>query len=84
MKDNTTPRPFEEWRPGSADRGEDAAYTFGYYLSRHCRAEALKRVQAGSLPATPKEFRSQVEAAVDTALHKLTVLADASFLACCP
>ena len=69
MKDTTTPRPYEEWRTGSADRGEDAAYTFGYYLMRHCRAEALKRVQAASLPATPQEFQAQVEAAVDTALH---------------
>jgi hypothetical protein len=71
MSDTTTPRPYEDWRTGSADRGEDAAYTFGYYLTRHCRAEALKRVQTTSLPATPQEFRTQVEAAVDTALHNV-------------
>jgi len=69
MSDATTPRPYEEWRTNSADRGEDAAYTFGYYLIRHCRAEALKRVQSASVPATPEQFRAQVEAAVDTALH---------------
>jgi hypothetical protein len=71
MNDTTTPRPYEEWRTGSADRGEDAAYTFGFYLMRHCRAEALKRVQAASLPATPQEAQAQVEAAVDTALHNV-------------
>ena len=69
MSDASTPRPYEQWRTGSADRGEDAAYTFGYYLMQHCRAEALKRVQSAPVLVTRKQFRKQVETAVDTALH---------------
>jgi hypothetical protein len=68
MSDASTPKPYEQWRTPSADREEDAAYTFGFYLMRHCRAEALKRVQSARLPATPEEFQAQVEAAVDGAL----------------
>lgn len=71
MSDSSTPRPFEEWRTGAAERGEDAAYTFGYYLMRHCRAEALKRVGSAPVPTTPQEFQAQVEAAVDVALHNV-------------
>jgi hypothetical protein len=71
MSDASTPRPYEQWRTGSADRGEDAAHTFGYYLMQYCRAEALKRIQSASVPATAEEFRAQVEKAVDTALHNV-------------
>jgi hypothetical protein len=38
---------------------------------RHCRAEALKEVQSAPTPATPEEFRAQVESAVDMALHNV-------------
>ena len=76
MSNANTPRPYEQWRAGSADRGEDAAYTFGYYLMQHCRAEALKKVQSAPTPATPEEFRAQVEAAVDTALHNVMDLVE--------
>ena len=69
MSAASTPRPFEQWRTDKFDRAEDAAYTFGYYLMQHCRAEALKRVQSASVPATREEFRAQVEVAVDVALH---------------
>ncbi|HWY77499.1 MAG TPA: hypothetical protein VN281_17910 [Verrucomicrobiae bacterium] len=69
MSEANTPRPYEQWRRHPADRGEDAAYTFGYYLMRHCRSEALKSVKSAALPTTPEEFQTQVEASVDTALH---------------
>jgi hypothetical protein len=71
MSDTSTPKPYEQWRTGSADREEDAAYTFGYYLMRHCRAEALKQVQSAPVLVTRKQLRKQVEAAVDTALHNV-------------
>lgn len=71
MSDSNTPRPYEQWSTNSANRRDDAAYTFGYYLMRHCRAEALKEVQSAPLPATPEELRAQVESAVDTALHNV-------------
>ena len=71
MDDPNTPRPYERWRGHGLDRAEDAAYTFGYYLIRHCRTEVLKQVESASVPATPQEFRAQVEAAVDKALHNV-------------
>jgi len=71
MSDTNTPRPYEQWRTGSADRKEDAAYTFGYYLMKHCRAEALKSVQSAPMLMTRKQFHKQVEKAVDTALHNV-------------
>ena len=68
MSDTSTPRPYEQWRADGADREEDAAYTFGYYLMHHCRAEALKRVQSAPVLMTRKQFQKEVEEAVDRAL----------------
>jgi hypothetical protein len=71
MNDKSTPRPYEQWRTNAADREEDAAQTFGYYLMQHCRAEALKQVQSTPVLVTRKQFQKQVEAAVDRALHNV-------------
>src|SRR5208282_4971712 len=71
MSDKSTPRPYEQWRTNAADREEDAAYTFAFYLMKHCRAEALKEVQSAPVLMTRKQFQKQVEAAVDTALHNV-------------
>ena len=60
------PRPYPAWRQAAADRAEDAAHTFGYYLMRHCRDEALAKVRE-----LPTSARSAAETAVDTALHNL-------------
>ena len=69
-----TPRPFEEWRTDKFDRAEDAAYTFGYHLIQHCRAEALKSIETAHLPTSAEEFRERVAAVVDQALHNVTDL----------
>ncbi len=71
MSDSGTPKPFEDWRAVPIDRAEDAAYTFGYHLMRHCRAEALKEVEAAPVPQSAEEFREQVATAVDTAFHNV-------------
>jgi hypothetical protein len=71
MSDTNTPRPYEQWRAKAADREEDAAYTFGYYLMQHCRAGALKQVQSAPVLMTRKQCQKRVEAAVDTALHNV-------------
>lgn len=71
MSHTATPRPYEEWRSNSADRAEDAACTFGYYLMKHARAEAMKRVQRVVAPATRQEFQAQAAEAVDVALHNV-------------
>jgi hypothetical protein len=71
MSDTNTPRPYEQWRAKAGDREEDAAYTFGYYLMQHCRAEALKQVQSAPILMTRKQCQKQVEAAVDIALHNV-------------
>ena len=71
MSDKSTPRPYEQWSTNAAGRKEDAAYTFGYYLMKHCRAEALKCVQSAPMLMTRKQFHKQVESAVDTALHNV-------------
>jgi len=76
MNAKDTPKPFKEWRTDKFDRAEDAAYTFGYHLMQHCRAEALKKVEAAGVPKTPEEFREQVAAAVDTALHNVMDLVE--------
>jgi hypothetical protein len=65
------PKPFEQWRTDKFNRAEDAAYTFGYHLIQHCRAEALKGVEAADVPKSAEEFREQVTTAVDTALHNV-------------
>ena len=74
MTDTSKPRPFDEWRSDPFDRAEDAAYTFGYHLIKHCREEALKAVEEGVAPTTSHEFKSSVEKAVDTALHNVVDL----------
>ena len=61
------PRPYEDWRSGEADRAEDAANTFGYYLMLHCREQAL----AGLASQADPEVRKAVETAVDGALHNM-------------
>lgn len=74
MSASDTPKPYNEWRIDSIDRAEDAAYTFGYHLIRHCRAEALEAVASAPVPTTAEEMRQQVEKAVDTALHNVVDL----------
>ena len=71
MSASDTPKPHNEWRTAPIDRAEDAAYTFGYHLIKHCRAEALKAVQSSAVPTSAEEMRVQVEKAVDTALHNV-------------
>ena len=65
--DVASPRGYRDWRIGEFDRPEDAAYLFGYYLIRHCRAEALATVPEDASP----EMRAAVEKAVDAALHNV-------------
>ena len=74
MNDSHTPKPYEHWREPSIDRAEDAAYTFGYHLIQHCRREALKATESAAVPTTAEDFRTHVNAAVDTALHNVTDL----------
>ena len=71
MSDKSTPRPYEQWSTKAAEREEDAAYTFAFYLMKHCRAEALKQVQSAPMLVTRKQLQKQVEEAVDTALHNV-------------
>jgi hypothetical protein len=71
MPNSETPRPYEQWRAASFDRAEDAAYTFGYHLMQHCRAEALKVTMSSAVPASAEEFHTHVAAAVDKALHNV-------------
>lgn len=68
------PRPYPAWRRTEVEREEDAAHTFGYYLVRHCRDEALAK--AAELPA---DARSEVERAVDRALHNVCDLLEGYF-----
>lgn len=60
------PRLHAAWRENTADREEDAASLFGYYLIKHCREEALATLESAS-PAA----RSLAVEAVDTALHNV-------------
>ena len=71
MNTNNKPRPFKQWRSDKFERAEDAAYTFGYHLIQHCRAEALKQIKSTDVPESPEAFRERVTAAVDTALHNV-------------
>jgi hypothetical protein len=70
MEAKSIPRPFEEWRVRQADREEDAAYTFGYYLIQHCRDEAMATLPPDASPET----KSAVAKAVDEALHNVNDL----------
>jgi len=67
VETKSIPRPYEEWRVKPADREEDAAYTFGYYLIRHCRDEAMATLP----PEASPEMRAIVAKAVDEALHNV-------------
>lgn len=67
METATPPRNYLDWRTGSFDRAEDAAYLFGYYLIMHCRDEALATLPADASP----DVRAAVEKAVDIALHNV-------------
>jgi hypothetical protein len=60
------PRFHDTWRRTAADREEDAACLFGYYLIKHCREEALARLKSASVVS-----RSVAVEAVDTALHNV-------------
>jgi hypothetical protein len=67
MTDNSTPRQYPEWKKDIYDRRDDAAYTFGYHLIKHCRTEAIN-----SLPAdlTADQNEKAIKA-VDIALHNV-------------
>ena len=71
MSESAQPRPYGEWRTDPIDRAEDAAYTFGFDLIKHCRAEALKKIGETQVPANPEELRTIIEKSVDTALHNV-------------
>jgi hypothetical protein len=60
------PRLHDQWRKVAADREEDAASLFGYYLIKHCREEALAKLKSARVVS-----RADVVDAVDTALHNL-------------
>jgi len=70
MSEAKVPRTYLEWRTEPFKRADDAAYTFGYHLIRHCRDEALAGVVRDASP----EVRSRTEAAVDHALHNVMEL----------
>lgn len=61
------PRNYTQWRKAPAERAEDAAYLFGYFLIKHCREEALADLSEDA----PDELRAAVVDAVDTALHNV-------------
>jgi hypothetical protein len=67
MPIKTLPANYPAWRTDAADRAEDAAYTFGYHLVRHCRDEAIASVPSDCSP----EVRAAAEHAVDLALHNV-------------
>ena len=67
MSNIIKPRLHSAWRKSAADREEDAANLFGYYLMKHCREEALAKL-ASSSSTVP---RSVAVEALDTALHNV-------------
>jgi hypothetical protein len=67
MTQGGEPRFHDKWRADRADREEDAASLFGYYLIKHCREEAISKI---SLPSGSDEYRAAV-AAVETALFNV-------------
>jgi hypothetical protein len=73
VKSASEPRPHEEWRTDFRARAGDAAYTFGYYLMRHCRHEALAKIDG------PPEVKAVAEEAVDAALHNVNDLLEGFF-----
>ncbi len=52
---------------------------FGRDLMRYCRAEALKSADPTKLPKSAEEFREQIAAAVDVALHNVVDLLEGFF-----
>jgi len=67
MTSDSTPREYPEWRSHPGARGEDAGYTFGYYMMIHCRDEAMATLPPDCSPDT----KAAVETAVDLALHNV-------------
>ena len=67
MSNTIKPRLHSAWRKSAADREEDAANLFGYYLMKHCREEGLAKL-ASSSSTVP---RSVAVEALDTALHNV-------------
>lgn len=67
MTDNTTPRQYPDWQTDTYDRRDDAAYTFGFHLIKHCRTEAIN-----ALPKDLTEDQNEKAIhAVDIALHNV-------------
>jgi len=79
MTDLSTPKPYDQWRINPIDRAEDAAYVFGRDLMRYCRVEALKSADPAKLPKSAEEFREQIAASVDVALHNVVDLLEGFF-----
>jgi hypothetical protein len=69
------PRWHDGWRTTAADREEDAACLFGYYLIKHCREEALAKLKPGTVVP-----RSDAVDAVDLALHNVMDLLEGFWL----
>jgi hypothetical protein len=67
MSNVIKPRLHSHWRELAADREEDAANLFGYYLVKHCREAALAKVRSASSMVP----RSVAVEAVDIALHNV-------------
>ena len=67
MPESKGPREFSKWRKDEADRAEDAAYVFGFYLMKHCRKEALTEIPEDA----SEEVKEAVTNAVDVALHNV-------------
>jgi hypothetical protein len=67
MSNTIKPRLHNAWRTGAADREEDAANLFGYYLIKHCREKALAKL-ASSSSMVPHSLAVE---ALDTALHNV-------------
>ena len=74
MSVSKLPRPYEEWRAEQLHRAEDAAYTFGRDLMKHCYAEALEGLDSAELPKNREELRALLEKSVDAALHNVVDL----------
>jgi len=78
VNEKSTPKPYLDWRTNEPGREEDAAHVFGYFLMKHCRAEAIEKGLKES--SNPEEIRKHVEDAVDTALHNVADLLEGFFM----
>jgi hypothetical protein len=67
MTENSIPRLYLDWQKDIYDRADDAAYTFGFHLIKHCRTEAIN-----SLPKdlTADQYETATKA-VEIALHNV-------------